>query len=104
MALIFRVAREIEPPAFSHCRHCVDHRVRIPEQQFTANEQYELASCVRTILAQPSLTPLVDRVNVELRTPGGRIPELPEIGAALVGGVVAPQKFATHFSIQSDQK
>ena len=36
--------------------------------------------------------------------PGRRIPELAEESATLIGRVIAPEEFAVHFRIQSDQE
>ena len=51
------------------------------------------------------LFPLVNGRNVELRLyRRPRIPELPKISAALIGGIAAPQQFAAHFSVEPHQE
>jgi len=55
-------------------------------------------------LPEVTAIPFRDYIDVRLRVANGRIPKLPEERATLIGGIVAPEQFATQLRIQADEK
>ena len=56
------------------------------------------------VLAQRPVAPLADLLDVALAVSGRCIPELPEVGAALVGRIFAPEQFAGHLGVEPHQE
>src|SRR5262249_49383381 len=82
----------------------IDDRVGITSKQLAADQQHEIIARVCVVTELALVGPLDDSLDVSRATACRCIPELAEESAALVGGIVAPQKLAVHLYIQAYQK